>query len=82
MTKTQAATAVDECLVTVRQFGADLLGVIPGEGQICPAATSSLRLGVLHRASVVHAQFALEDAAEVHKAIETRNNLGKVVLRP
>jgi NADPH:quinone reductase-like Zn-dependent oxidoreductase len=31
---------------------------------------------------VVHAEFALEDAARAHEAIETRSNLGKVVLRP
>ncbi|MFQ6147521.1 quinone oxidoreductase family protein [Streptomyces seoulensis] len=31
---------------------------------------------------VVHAQFALEDAAKAHEAIESRGNLGKVVLRP
>ncbi|GAA5081689.1 quinone oxidoreductase family protein [Streptomyces similanensis] len=31
---------------------------------------------------VVHAQFALEDAAKAHAAIESRGNLGKVVLRP
>ncbi|OIK07867.1 quinone oxidoreductase family protein [Streptomyces monashensis] len=30
----------------------------------------------------VHAEFALEDAAKAHEAIETRANLGKVVLRP
>ncbi|MEV6116190.1 zinc-binding dehydrogenase [Streptomyces sp. NPDC052109] len=30
----------------------------------------------------VHAEFALQDAAEAHEAIETRANLGKVVLRP
>ncbi|GHE05575.1 quinone oxidoreductase family protein [Streptomyces alanosinicus] len=29
----------------------------------------------------VHAEFALEDAAKAHAAIETRTNLGKVVLR-
>ncbi|TGZ13793.1 oxidoreductase [Streptomyces sp. S816] len=32
--------------------------------------------------SVVHAEFALEEAAQAHAAIETRSNLGKVVLRP
>ncbi|MFF3736748.1 zinc-binding alcohol dehydrogenase family protein [Streptomyces sp. NPDC002566] len=31
---------------------------------------------------VVHAEFALEDATEAHKTIETRRNLGKVVLTP
>ncbi|WP_030327131.1 quinone oxidoreductase family protein [Streptomyces sp. NRRL B-3229] len=31
---------------------------------------------------VVHGEFALEDAAKAHAAIESRNNLGKVVLRP
>jgi len=31
---------------------------------------------------VVHAEFALEDAAKAHAAIESRSNLGKVVLRP
>ncbi|QKW30231.1 zinc-binding dehydrogenase [Streptomyces seoulensis] len=31
---------------------------------------------------VVHARFALEDAAKAHAAIESRGNLGKVVLRP
>ncbi|PWI14270.1 NADPH:quinone reductase [Streptomyces sp. Act143] len=30
----------------------------------------------------VHAEFALTDAAAAHAAIETRSNLGKVVLRP
>ncbi|MEU0601028.1 zinc-binding dehydrogenase [Streptomyces sp. NPDC006393] len=30
----------------------------------------------------VHAEFSLEDAAQAHKAIESRGNLGKVVLRP
>ncbi|MFG2353069.1 zinc-binding alcohol dehydrogenase family protein [Streptomyces sp. NPDC048521] len=30
----------------------------------------------------VHGEFALEDAAKAHAAIETRANLGKVVLRP
>ncbi|WBO62740.1 quinone oxidoreductase family protein [Streptomyces camelliae] len=30
----------------------------------------------------VHAEFALADAAKAHEAIETRANLGKVVLRP
>jgi NADPH2:quinone reductase len=30
----------------------------------------------------VHAEFALEDAAKAHEAIESRVNLGKVVLRP
>ncbi|MET9075846.1 zinc-binding dehydrogenase [Streptomyces sp. NPDC004232] len=30
----------------------------------------------------VHGEFALEDAAKAHEAIETRANLGKVVLRP
>ncbi|MCX4766237.1 zinc-binding dehydrogenase [Streptomyces sp. NBC_01275] len=30
----------------------------------------------------VHGAFALEDAAEAHRAIETRRNLGKVVLVP
>ncbi|ANP50639.1 NADPH:quinone reductase-like Zn-dependent oxidoreductase [Streptomyces griseochromogenes] len=30
----------------------------------------------------VHAEFTLEDAAKAHEAIETRANLGKVVLRP
>jgi NADPH:quinone reductase-like Zn-dependent oxidoreductase len=30
----------------------------------------------------VHGEFALEDAAEAHAAIESRANLGKVVLRP
>ncbi|MFJ9814806.1 zinc-binding alcohol dehydrogenase family protein [Streptomyces sp. NPDC101151] len=30
----------------------------------------------------VHGEFALEDAAQAHEAIETRSNLGKVVLRP
>ncbi|MGQ5640339.1 MULTISPECIES: quinone oxidoreductase family protein [unclassified Streptomyces] len=30
----------------------------------------------------VHAEFALEDAAKAHEAIERRANLGKVVLRP
>ncbi|MEW2624403.1 zinc-binding dehydrogenase [Streptomyces sp. NPDC048106] len=31
---------------------------------------------------VVHAEFALEEAARAHAVIETRSNLGKVVLRP
>ncbi|MFY4720683.1 quinone oxidoreductase family protein [Streptomyces sp. LaBMicrA B280] len=31
---------------------------------------------------VVHAEFALEEAARAHAAIDTRSNLGKVVLRP
>lgn len=31
---------------------------------------------------MVHAEFALEDAAKAHETIETRSNLGKVVLRP
>ncbi|KUM79653.1 quinone oxidoreductase family protein [Streptomyces griseorubiginosus] len=31
---------------------------------------------------VVHGEFALEDAAKAHAAIESRRNLGKVVLRP
>ncbi|MER5979923.1 zinc-binding dehydrogenase [Streptomyces sp. NPDC001857] len=31
---------------------------------------------------VVHAEFALADATEAHKTIETRSNLGKVVLSP
>lgn len=31
---------------------------------------------------VVHGEFALEDAAEAHAVIESRANLGKVVLRP
>nr|WP_145486267.1 MULTISPECIES: zinc-binding dehydrogenase [Streptomyces] len=31
---------------------------------------------------VVHAEFGLEEAARAHAAIETRSNLGKVVLRP
>jgi NADPH:quinone reductase-like Zn-dependent oxidoreductase len=30
----------------------------------------------------VHGEFALEDAAKAHTAIESRSNLGKVVLRP
>ncbi|MFC3574183.1 zinc-binding alcohol dehydrogenase family protein [Streptomyces yaanensis] len=30
----------------------------------------------------VHAEFPLEDAAKAHEAIESRSNLGKVVLRP
>ncbi|GGW72082.1 oxidoreductase [Streptomyces lucensis JCM 4490] len=30
----------------------------------------------------VHAEFALEDAAKAHAVVETRANLGKVVLRP
>ncbi|GHE94104.1 oxidoreductase [Streptomyces spiralis] len=30
----------------------------------------------------VHAEFALEEAAKAHEAIESRGNLGKVVLRP
>ncbi|WP_406120131.1 zinc-binding alcohol dehydrogenase family protein [Streptomyces sp. NBC_00989] len=30
----------------------------------------------------VHGEFALADAAEAHKVIESRSNLGKVVLRP
>lgn len=30
----------------------------------------------------VHGEFALEDAARAHAAIESRSNLGKVVLRP
>jgi NADPH:quinone reductase-like Zn-dependent oxidoreductase len=30
----------------------------------------------------VHGEFALEDAAEAHEVIESRANLGKVVLRP
>lgn len=30
----------------------------------------------------VHAEFALEDAAQAHTAIESRTNLGKVVLIP
>ncbi|MEU5086405.1 zinc-binding dehydrogenase [Streptomyces sp. NPDC021356] len=30
----------------------------------------------------VHAEFALEDAAKAHEAIESHGNLGKVVLRP
>ncbi|OLZ66402.1 NADPH:quinone reductase [Streptomyces sp. IMTB 2501] len=30
----------------------------------------------------VHAEFALQDAAKAHEVIETRANLGKVVLRP
>lgn len=46
--KAQAATAVDECLVAVGKFGTDLLGILPRQGQLCPAAISSLRLGVLH----------------------------------
>ncbi|MER6385412.1 zinc-binding dehydrogenase [Streptomyces sp. NPDC001250] len=36
--------------------------------------------GVLKPA--VHAEFALEDAAKAHEVIESRTNLGKVVLRP
>ncbi|MFF5016862.1 zinc-binding alcohol dehydrogenase family protein [Streptomyces sp. NPDC001165] len=36
--------------------------------------------GVLKPA--VHGEFALEDAAKAHQAIESRSNLGKVVLRP
>ncbi|MGW2703909.1 quinone oxidoreductase family protein [Streptomyces sp. NPDC001340] len=36
--------------------------------------------GVLKPA--VHGEFALEDAAKAHEAIESRSNLGKVVLRP
>ncbi|MEV5872793.1 zinc-binding dehydrogenase [Streptomyces sp. NPDC052101] len=36
--------------------------------------------GVLKPA--VHAEFALDDAAKAHEVIETRANLGKVVLRP
>jgi NADPH2:quinone reductase len=31
---------------------------------------------------VVHGEFALEDAAQAHEAIESRRNLGKVVLHP
>ncbi|MFH7339582.1 zinc-binding alcohol dehydrogenase family protein [Streptomyces sp. KHY 26] len=31
---------------------------------------------------VVHAEFALEEAARAHAVIESRSNLGKVVLRP
>ncbi|MFF8593706.1 zinc-binding alcohol dehydrogenase family protein [Streptomyces sp. NPDC015220] len=31
---------------------------------------------------VVHAEFALADAAKAHEVIESRGNLGKVVLRP
>jgi len=31
---------------------------------------------------VVHGEFALEDAARAHEVIESRSNLGKVVLRP
>ncbi|MFD5400529.1 quinone oxidoreductase family protein [Streptomyces griseorubiginosus] len=31
---------------------------------------------------VVHGEFALEDAAKAHAVIESRSNLGKVVLRP
>lgn len=31
---------------------------------------------------VVHGEFTLEDAAKAHEAIESRRNLGKVVLRP
>jgi NADPH:quinone reductase-like Zn-dependent oxidoreductase len=31
---------------------------------------------------VVHGEFALEDAAEAHEAVESRSNLGKVVLIP
>ncbi len=30
----------------------------------------------------VHGEFALEDAAKAHEVIETRANLGKVILRP
>jgi NADPH:quinone reductase-like Zn-dependent oxidoreductase len=31
---------------------------------------------------VVHAEFGLDDAAKAHEVIESRSNLGKVVLRP
>ncbi|WP_055493828.1 zinc-binding dehydrogenase [Streptomyces sp. TP-A0356] len=31
---------------------------------------------------VVHAEFSLEDAVQAHEAIESRRNLGKVVVRP
>jgi len=31
---------------------------------------------------VVHGEFALEDATAAHEAIVSRNNRGKVVLRP
>jgi NADPH:quinone reductase-like Zn-dependent oxidoreductase len=31
---------------------------------------------------VVHGEFALEDAAKAHAVVESRGNLGKVVLRP
>jgi NADPH:quinone reductase-like Zn-dependent oxidoreductase len=30
----------------------------------------------------VHGEFALADAAKAHEVIESRSNLGKVVLRP
>ncbi|MEU9357965.1 hypothetical protein AB0D35_07595 [Streptomyces sp. NPDC048301] len=49
MPKTQAATTVDEGFVAVGKFGPDLFSVLPCQGQLCPAAASSLRLGVLHR---------------------------------
>jgi NADPH:quinone reductase-like Zn-dependent oxidoreductase len=31
---------------------------------------------------VVHGEFGLAEAAAAHKVIESRSNLGKVVLRP